>query len=49
MVRYLVVTKPFLEFVRGDVIGDSTKISEILATEHKKFVTKVATPNTSKG
>jgi hypothetical protein len=49
MTHQLVVTKPFLSFVRGDIIADVTKISEILSTEYKKFVTKVAVPNTSKG
>jgi hypothetical protein len=49
MTHHLVVTKPFLNFVRGDIIADGTKISEILSAEYKKFVTKVASPNTSKG
>jgi predicted nucleic-acid-binding Zn-ribbon protein len=49
MAHYLVVTKQFLNYVRGDVIAEATKISEILSTEHKKFVMKVALPTTSKG
>jgi hypothetical protein len=49
MIRQLVVTKPFHTFVRGDVIADATKISEIMATEHSKSVTKVIAPNISKG
>jgi hypothetical protein len=49
MIHQLVVTKPFLDFVRGDTVVDATKISEILSTEHKKFVIKVALPTTSKG
>lgn len=49
MIHQLIVTKPFLNFVRGDIIADTRKISEILATEHKKFVTKVASPTPSKG
>jgi hypothetical protein len=49
MTHHLVVTKPFLSFVRGDIIADATKISEILSTEYKKFVTKVAPPTTPKG
>ena len=49
MAYYLVVTKPFLNFVRGDTIDDATRISEILSTEHKKFVIKVALPTTLKG
>lgn len=49
MTNHLVVIKPFLNYVRGDVIADATKVSEILSTEHKKYVTKVAVPVTSKG
>ena len=49
MTNHLVVTTPFLNFVRGDIIADATKIDEIMATEYRKFVTKVIAPNTSKG
>jgi hypothetical protein len=44
-----VVTRPFLSFVRGDIIVDVLKISEILDSEQRKFVTKVALLTTSKG
>jgi hypothetical protein len=49
MAHHLVVIKPFLSFVRGDIIADAGKIGEILSTEYKKYVTKVAVPVTSKG
>lgn len=49
MTYQLIVTKPFLNFGRGDVITDATKISELLLTDYKKFVTKVLVANTSKG
>jgi hypothetical protein len=49
MTHRLVVTKPFLNFVPGDIIVDAAKTSEILAGEHRKFVTKVVAPTTSKG
>jgi hypothetical protein len=49
MTHHLVVAKPFLNYVRGDVIADATKVSEILSTEYKKFVTKFALPTASKG
>ncbi len=49
MTHHLVVTKPFLNFVRGDIIADAIKMREILDTEHKKFVMKVALPTTSRG
>jgi hypothetical protein len=49
MINYLVVTKSFLQFTRGDIISDAAKVSEILAGEYRKFVTKVAAPNTLKG
>ena len=49
MTHRLVVTKPFLDFVRGDIIVDAAKTIEILAGEHQKFVTKVVAPATSEG
>jgi hypothetical protein len=49
MTHHLVVTKPFLSFVRGDIIADASKVSDILSTEYNKFVTKFALPTTSKG
>ena len=49
MTHHLVVIKPFLSFVRGDIIADAAKITEILSTEYKKYVTKVALPVASKG
>jgi hypothetical protein len=49
MTHQLVVTKSFLNFVRGDIIAEAEKVGEILSTEYKKFVTKVALPVTSKG
>lgn len=49
MIKQLVVTRPFYNFIRGDVIADASKIDEIMATEHSKSVTKVIAPNTSKG
>ena len=42
MMHHLVVTKPFLKFVRGDIITDTVTTRDILATEYRKFVTKVA-------
>ena len=49
MIHHLVVAKPFLNFARGDIIFDAAKIGEILSSEHKKFVIKVASSNASKG
>jgi hypothetical protein len=49
MTNHLVVTTPFLNFVRGDIIADATKMEEVMATEYKKFVTKVIAQNTSRG
>ncbi len=49
MTYRLIVTRPFLDFVRGDIVAEPSKIAEILSTEHKKFVIKVALPATSKG
>ncbi|MEA2738516.1 MAG: hypothetical protein QOH05_1823 [Acetobacteraceae bacterium] len=49
MTCQLVVTKPFLDFVRGDIISEATDVSHIISSEYKKFVTKVALPTASKG
>ena len=49
IMHHLVVTKPFLDYVRGDIIDDMNKVSEILAAEYRKFVTKVAPPNGGRG
>jgi hypothetical protein len=49
MIYHLVVAKPFLAFMRGDIIADATKISEVLGSEHEKFVTKVGSTNSSRG
>jgi hypothetical protein len=49
MTHHLVVTRPFLQFVRGDLIADATKVAEILASDYRKFVNKVVTPANSKG
>jgi hypothetical protein len=49
MTHRLVVTKSFLNFAPGDVIVDATKMNEILAGEHRKFVIKVVAPVQSEG
>ena len=49
MTHHLVVMKPFLHYIRGDIIADATKVGEILSAEYKKFVTKIAPTTASKG
>ena len=49
MIKHLVVLRPFLDFVRGDIIADAGKITEILGTEYRKFITKVASSDAPKG
>jgi hypothetical protein len=49
MTLHLVVTKAFLRYTRGDIITDPDKIRDILAGEHRRFVTRVASPSVSKG
>jgi len=49
MEHHLVVIKPFLKFIRGDIISDATQIGEVMAGEYKRFVTKILVSNTSKG
>jgi hypothetical protein len=49
MIQHLVVLKPFLNFVRGDIIPNAEKIREVLDSEYRKFITKVAPHNAPKG
>ena len=49
MAMQLVVLKPFLNFVKGDVIRDAEQIRAILLSEHRSFVTKVGSANEVKG
>lgn len=49
MIQKLVVLKAFQVFVRGDVIADPAKISQILASDHKRFVRPVGQPASKKG
>ena len=49
MIYHLVVARPFLKFVRGDIISDIKTTHDILAGEHRKFVMKFAAPNTKGG
>lgn len=39
---HLVVVKPFDGFSRGDIIVDQTRIASILASEHARFVVRIA-------
>jgi hypothetical protein len=41
MTNHLVVLKKFLNFVRGDIVTDAQRITEILQSEHRKFVNKI--------
>jgi hypothetical protein len=49
MADQLVVTRPFLNFVRGDMIVDAAKVMEIMSTEYRRFVTKISMTTMSKG
>ena len=49
MTFQLVAMKPFLGFVRGDIINDTGRILEILASDYRRFVAKVALPVGLKG
>lgn len=49
MTNHLVVKRPFLNFIRGDVIVDQTKVVEIMSGEYRKFITKILLPTTPKG
>lgn len=39
---HLVVVKPFDGVARGDIIKDQTRVSEILSSEHARFVVRIA-------
>jgi hypothetical protein len=41
---HLVVVKPFAELVRGDIVTDPVRITEVLKSEHAPHVVRVATP-----
>jgi hypothetical protein len=49
MTHHLVVTKSFFNYVRGDIILDMKTASNILASEHSRFVTKIIAPNRTEG
>ncbi len=42
MEMHLVVVKPFSGFSRGDVITDVARIASIVASEHNRYVVRVA-------
>ena len=39
---HLIVVKPFNGFARGDVITDAPEIADILESQHRSFVIRVA-------
>ena len=49
MTQILVVTKSFLQFTRGNIISDTSKIQAVLLSDHKRFVMKVSSQVPSKG
>ena len=49
MTHQLVVTKPFLNYKRGDIIADAAKVAGVLTAEYKKFVTKITESTQAKG
>jgi hypothetical protein len=49
MTLHLVATRPFLGFVKGDIIDDVIKVREILDSDYRKFVVRVASSASLKG
>ena len=49
MTYYLVVTRPFLNFTRGDIITDAEKIAQIMSAEYRKFIVRATPPGAAKG
>jgi hypothetical protein len=49
MTLHLVVIKPFLGFTRGDIIADVAKIQDIMSSDYKRCVRRVASSDPVKG
>jgi hypothetical protein len=49
MTLHLVVTRPFLGYVRGDIIGDVATVREVLDSDYKRFVVRVSLSVSSEG
>jgi hypothetical protein len=49
MTHHLVATRPFLAYVKGDIIDDVAKVREILDSDYKRFVVRVASSVSLKG
>ena len=49
MLYCLFVKDSFFDYVRGDLITNVDEIYDILLGDYRRFVTKVALPQTSKG
>lgn len=49
MDTHLVVVKPFGGLARGDIVTDTTRIAEILNSEHARSVVRVAAPAKKEG
>lgn len=41
---HLVVVRPFAGLSRGDVVTDSVRVTQILSSEHARYVVRVVTP-----
>ena len=46
MEHHLIVIKPFLDLVREDFIIEATRIDQVMASEYRRFVTRIAAPTT---
>ena len=44
MDMHLVVVRSFGDLARGDIVTDTVRITEILNSEHARFVVQVVTP-----
>ncbi len=41
---HLVVVRPFAGLARGDIVAETTRIAEILKSEHARNVVRVVNP-----
>ena len=49
MTHQLVVTRTFLNFARGDIVAEAAKVVDILSSDYRRYVIKIALPDSPKG
>jgi hypothetical protein len=49
VIYYLVAIQKFRHYVPGDMITDAKAVDEVLASDHARFVTRIAAASPVKG